>query len=257
MNNNQKKNKETIFVIGNFNIDLIFYPVNRQIRWGEERTVDNMIVRSAGSAGYTTHTLASLGIVPKIIGNLGNDHYGKTIIKSLESYGIVTKNLRIENCPTGISITVVNSKGERAFITYLGHLKHFTSKTATEYLLNISKIDYVMFSGYFLLPSLSEKGAIDILTLCKEKGALILFDPGWDPMGWKPNKINEIKRILEYVDIFIPNKEEAYAITNKNIAEEAVCNLLKLGPKKVIVKMGNKGSVFKEMDSNSVFVPQF
>ena len=63
-------------VIGNFNIDMVFYPVNMLPAWGEERTCDVRLVRAAGSAGYAALTLGTLGVRAEAVGNVGNDLYG-------------------------------------------------------------------------------------------------------------------------------------------------------------------------------------
>ena len=143
-----------ICVIGNFNIDLILIPVTRLPRWGKEYTVDGMIVRSAGAAGNTSFALAKFGIIPSCVGNVGNDLYGQKILNDLKKYGIDINDIEISpDIATGVGVTLVqHGGGERTFITYLGNLIRFDENLIQRHYGLIEKAEYVLLTGYFLLP---------------------------------------------------------------------------------------------------------
>jgi sugar/nucleoside kinase (ribokinase family) len=233
-----------VVVIGNLNIDLVFSPVNALPAWGEEKTSTSMCVCAAGSAGYSALALGKLGVHPRVIGNVGADHYGTFILDALRAACVDTGGVRVANSPTGVSVTLTNERGERAFVTYPGHLGEFSPEWVLEEIRSLSLLRYCLLSGYFLLPALGAAGAIEVLRCCRERGGTTLLDTGHDPQGWQSGTIRDLRHVLREVDIFLPNREEALAISGRNIIDDAASALLKWGPQMVLVKLGGEGSLF-------------
>lgn len=229
---------QKVVVIGNLNIDLVFYPVNALPAWGEEKTSGSMFVRAAGSAGYSALALGKLGVRPRVIGNVGADHYGTFILDALQEACADPGGVRVVESPTGISVTLSNEHGERAFITYPGHLGKFRQDWVLDEILALPPLGYCLFSGYFLLPALGPAGAIEVLQCCRERGGTTLLDTGHDPQGWQPETIEDLRSVLREVDIFLPNREEALAISGRSTVDDAATALLKWGPRIVLIKPG-------------------
>ena len=246
---------KSILVVGNLNIDLVFYPVNTLPSWGEEKTCKIMLIRSAGSAGYSALALGRFGLQTTLIGNIGNDIYGTMIMKDLKEVQVNINEVYVSNCPTGVSVTIVNETGERAFVTYYGHLEAFSTDSAIRGIDSISHVDYCLLSGYFLLPGLGANGAIEILRACHKRGGVTLLDTGCDPKGWQADTIRDVHRILREVDIFLPNMEEAIAISGKSDAKEAAKTIIDLGPTTVIIKQGKWGSTHVSRSSSPITAP--
>jgi len=94
-----------VLAIGNLNVDLVFYPVRDLPAWGEERTVDLMLTRAAGSAGYSALVLGNLGMRPVVIGNVGCDGYRTFILRELTEAGADVTRVQVSGLPTGVSAT--------------------------------------------------------------------------------------------------------------------------------------------------------
>ncbi|MFH1577607.1 MAG: PfkB family carbohydrate kinase [Candidatus Omnitrophota bacterium] len=60
---------------------------------------------------------------------------------------------------------------------------------------------------------------------------------------WIENKRNHLLRLLKKVDIFLLNESEARQLTNHNSIVKSAKALIKLGPKIVIIKRGEHGSL--------------
>jgi len=233
-----------VVVIGNLNIDLVFYPVNALPAWGEEKTSASMFVRAAGSAGYSALALGKLGVHPRVIGNVGADHYGTFILDALRVACVDTGGVRVAGSPTGVSVALTDERGERAFVTYPGHLREFSPEWVLDEVRSLPLVRYCLLSGYFLLPALGPAGAIEVLRFCQERGGTTLLDTGDDPQGWQSGTIRELRHVLNEVDIFLPNREEALAISGMKTIGDAATTLLEWGPQIVIVKQGGNGSIF-------------
>jgi sugar/nucleoside kinase (ribokinase family) len=234
----------SVAVIGNLNIDLVFHPVNVLPAWGEEKASASMYVRAAGSAGYSAQALGMLGVHPRVIGNVGADHYGTFILEALRSAGVDTSGVRVTALPTGVSVTLTNERGERAFVTYPGHLGEFRTEWVLEQIRSLPPFRYYLLSGYFLLPALGAAGAIEVLRCCRARGGTSLLDTGDDPQGWPFGTIGELRHVLREVDIFLPNREEALTISGRTRIDAAATALLGWGPRTVLVKLGGEGSIF-------------
>lgn len=232
----------THLVIGNFNVDIVFYPVNVLPAWGEERTCDVKLVRSAGSAGYAALALGALGVPVEAIGNVGNDFYGSLILDALSRTGVSIGYIQRTDSATGVSITMTNHQGDRAFLTYYGHLDELRVDRAIRDICSVPRVGYCLLAGYFLLRNLGPDGASDILRACKTQGGTTMLDTGFDPQGWEPGTVESIHSVLKEVDIFCPNYQEAVAVSGELDISAAARVLLDLGPEMVFVKNGDKGS---------------
>lgn len=73
---------------------------------------------------------------------------------------------------------------------------------------------------------------------------------------WIENKRSRLLRLLKKVDIFLLNESEARELTEEASLIKAARSIIKFGPKKVIIKRGEHGSVM--VWGNSVFcIPAF
>ena len=61
---------------------------------------------------------------------------------------------------------------------------------------------------------------------------------------WMDNALNELKDVIEKVDLIIINDEEAQQLTSESNIFNAGNKILKMGPKKVIIKKGEHGSIY-------------
>jgi argininosuccinate lyase len=230
-------------------MDHILRPVDELPKWGEERVAREMECRVAGSAGYCALALAALGDHPHVVGNVGNDARGVRILDALQRVGAETQAVALTPMPTAVSITLVNRHGERAFVTYLGHLPELRVESILESLGAYPALGHVIFAGYFLLPGIGGSGLIKIFRRCRERGGVVILDTGDDPRGWSTQTLRELRLILRHVDVFLPNDDEAEAITRQSRADRAARALLDLGAATVVVKRGPKGALYAQRTS--------
>ena len=73
---------------------------------------------------------------------------------------------------------------------------------------------------------------------------------------WMDNTLNELLLVIKKVDLIIINDEEAQQLTSEKNIFNAGEKILKMGPKKVIIKKGENGSVYLD-SQNKYILPAF
>jgi sugar/nucleoside kinase (ribokinase family) len=229
-----------ISVIGNVNVDLLVWPAAEFPPPGTDMPVESIQTRAAGAAGNTALALARLGCIPRLIGCVGDDHYGRFIVDELVAAGIEEGVLVLPGEPTGISIAFEAPERDRSFLTLLGSLQTFEASMVPPDAL---EGDYVLLCGYFCLPSLRGRGTLKLLERVRAAGGRTLFDCGWDPAGWPQETKREIVELLPLVDYFLPNEVEAGCLTGIEDPMAAARVLGRISGGWVIVKLGKEGCV--------------
>ena len=80
-----------------------------------------------------------------------------------------------------------------------------------------------------------------VINQCSNPNRFIILDT---MNFWMDNALNELKDVVEKVDLIIINDEEAQQLTNESNIFNAGNKILKMGPKKVIIKKGEHGSIY-------------
>lgn len=234
-------------VVGNYNIDLVLAHLADMPQWGTESVVTHMDPRPAGAAGYTAMALATLGMTPACVGNVGDDDYGRLLRRDIVARGGDDSGLLVTaGAQTGLGAALIRADGQRSFVTYMGHLERLNEameRQAEEASPLFEAAPYVLYTGYFLLPGLGPGASAAMLARWKNAGKTVLFDTGWDPLGWSKATRAEIRDLLRWVDIFLPNEDEAAVLTGESDPATAAAQLARYGPKAVVVKLGAQGAL--------------
>jgi ribokinase len=230
-------------IIGNLNIDLIIRNVPGLPLWGQEVMGTSHSHVSSGQAGYLAFALSRLGVPVGLVANVGEDLNGQQIVRDLRSYGIDTRGVGVTpGGQTGISIAIVRTDGERAFVSDLGCLWSFTETNIRSSWQMVEDAEVVCLVGLFCLPGLTFDGAARQLGAARQAGKTTMLDTGWDPRNWPEETRAGMRLLLNEVSLFMPNWDEARAITGQDTLEDAARELLSWGPEIVVIKCGDQGS---------------
>ena len=228
--------KFDVIVVGELNIDLILNQIEGQPVVGKEILANQMELTLGSSSAICASNLSSLGMKVAFIGKLGNDVFGRFIIEQLESKGVDTSMIIIdENLETGASIALSYDE-DRAMITHQGAMLHLGLDDIDQ--AKLQSASHLHFSSYFLQPGF--KGSLNVLfQKAKESGLTTSLDVQWDPFEkWDLN----LEQTLPFVDVFLPNEVELLHLTDQEDLDKAIEQIRGLA-KHVVVKCGNKGSL--------------
>ena len=234
---------EKVCIIGTLNMELILGKLTQIPAWGTQSVVEDLKLTAAGSAARVAFPLSRLGAKSYIVGNVGTDTYGHEIINTIRRYGLSTEGIEeTDHQQTGVCVSLVREDGQRMFVSFLGSLSSFNEDAIIRHYQLIQEADYLLLTGYFVLPGLRARSLRDIFRKAKQDGKVVLLDTGWDFGGWSKQTREEIFSLLEYVDIFLPNYDEARMLTGYSSVDDIAKELLSYDTARVIMKSGDEGS---------------
>jgi sugar/nucleoside kinase (ribokinase family) len=242
--------QKKILVIGELNVDLILSGLDAFPTLGQEILADELSVVLGSASAIYAAGLARLGAHVDFVGKLGADHYGDFIRQQLRQRGVGIQHLiRDESVRTGMTISLT-SPHDRALITYLGSIPQL--RLADVNIAILQHYRHLHVSSYFLQKGL-QVGLPTLFRQAHEAGLTVSLDTGWDPKGrWGGDAL---LALLEQVDLFMPNEDEARAIARVDDVGQALCELVKRA-RWVVVKRGAAGATSLR-DGQIVHSPAF
>jgi sugar/nucleoside kinase (ribokinase family) len=233
-----------VCVIGNLNMDLLMRGARTLPTWGHEVDVAGQQLTTAGQAGYLALGLAAAGAQVSVLGVVGDDRWGEEIIGDLAHAGVSVDGVDIvSGARTGLTVAIVRPDGERAFVSDFGSSAAVTEATIDRLWAHGRAAQAVCLVGQFNLPALGLDAAARLFRRARDEGRTTVLDTGWDPSGWPPRTLAGVRGLLAVTDVFLPNLDEAEAISGTRDPEAAARMLQELGPTVVVVKCAEHGSV--------------
>lgn len=222
-----------VLVVGELNADLILKG-DVQPQFGQvEKLLDDATLTIGSSSAIFACGAARLGLKVAFIGKVGDDEFGRFMLRELTARGIDVSGVTTDPIiKTGL--TVILSKGnDRAILTFLGSI---AALRYAEIDLNLlTRAHHLHLGSYFLLDALRP----DIPRLfaeAKVRGLTVSLDTNYDPAEkW------DVAEALNNVDVFLPNEAELRAIAGLNDVSAALEKLSDIVPL-VAVKCGAQGA---------------
>lgn len=215
-----------------------------------EQFVDDYQIELGGSAAIFASQFKKLGGEPCLLGVVGNDTLGDILVGKIKELGISPEEIyQSPVLKTGVGLGLIKGQ-DRAMLTYTGSISGVTESIVEESgILQTTK--HLHIASYFLLEQLHNFWKKELPRL-KTEGVSISLDTNWAPLGnWE-----KVLDILQYVDVFIPNEQEALLISGKETVREAGEFLTRYA-KTVVIKQGPTGaSVFSEEITGHYPIPQ-
>jgi sugar/nucleoside kinase (ribokinase family) len=207
--------------------DIIFGQLNRIPVLGKEEFCRVFAVKAGGGAN-TPMGLARLRIPTSFLTALGDDEMGKIVLSHLIKSGLDPAMFTLKPGMRTPASAVMSTNKDRCFASFGGDGNEFVTERQIEE--GIKKADHVhTYLGYCI--------RYPIAQLCKKYRKTLSLDTSWI----EDMRLSDVKSILSACDIFTPNEEEAYALTNTDNIPDALNCLAGIVPN-AIITMGDKGS---------------
>ena len=187
-----------------------------------------------GGAGTYIALASSLFTKNLAIVSIIGEDFPEKEIKFLNSRGVDTKMIEI-------------IKGGKTFYWKGKYHENMIGRDTLSTELNVlEKFNPIINSEFssseiILLGNLHPFVQNTVINQCSNPNRFIILDT---MNFWMDNALNELKDVVEKVDLIIINDEEAQQLTNESNIFNAGNKILKMGPKKVIIKKGEHGSIY-------------
>lgn len=229
--------QKNVLVIGELNVDLIVSGLTMFPALGREVLAGGLSRVLGSSSAICAVGLARLGAKVDFLGKVGVDEYGEFVIDQLNQWRVGTKHvIRDSVVRTGVTISLTYPQ-DRALITYPGCIPFLRAEDINRTILQ--EYHHLHVGAYFLQKNL-QAGLPPLFAQARRCNLTISFDTGYDPTGkWGGS---ELLTLLDLVDIFIPNEQEARAIAQVDDTEAALRKLAER-TRLVVIKRGRAGAM--------------
>jgi len=233
-----------VYTIGDCVLDLFFE---------DDKPVE---ARPGGSFLNSAVSLGRLGIKVSLISELGEDRVGMQIIKFLEQNAVDTQNIsRFTDTNSNLALAFLD---EHRNADYAFYKTRAGKKSYIIFPDDVNKDDVILFGSFLAIKEEFRSTLVSFLKSCKEKGAIIIYDP-----NFRAQHLPLLKDVLPYIkenmalaDIVKASNEDFELICGVKKATEAK-HWLKGVSSAVLIYTANKNGVFVYTDKlHSFVVPQ-
>jgi ribokinase len=237
-----------VIIFGSINMDLVV-KTPRFPQPGETLVGHTFFTAPGGKGANQAVAVGKLGIQARMVGRVGGDMFGKTLLESLKRSGVDATYVVVDDDqPSGTAVIFVDDTSENEIVIVAGANGAVGDA-------DLARLDEVLKPGDQLLLQLEVpmETVVAAAKIAHEKGAIVIFDPA--PVAALPEDI------YGYVDVITPNETEATAlvgfeVNNEVSAAKAAKVLQERGVREVVIKMGSKGAYWDD-GQKAVFIPAF
>jgi sugar/nucleoside kinase (ribokinase family) len=225
--------------------DLVIPPLAELPAPGELVATEDFLLASGGCAANVAVSLAKLGVPSAVAGCVGADLFGDFLQRELSRLGVDTRGLR-RSAERGTSKTVILPVGgeDRRFVHTFGANAEFTVEHVDRTLL--ADCDVFYLGGYLVLPGVEAPELAQLCAEARADGATTVLDVVV-PRGADVS-LEAVRAVLPHVDFFVPNEDEARALTGEAKPHRGAARLVEAGCGTAIVTRGTAGAVLRSRD---------
>lgn len=210
-----------------------------------------------GAPANVLACLAKLGRKTAFIGKVGTDMQGEFLKSVLDKSGIETRALIFDKSVfTTLAFVSLDDNGDRSFA--------FARKPGADTMLRFEEVDLELiedskifhFGSLSLTDNPAREATLFAIEHAKRSGAIISYDPNYRPLLWPSaeNAIENMRSVLDSVDIIKLSDEETFLLTNEHDIEKASKVLISKGISIVAITLGENG-VFIANQNEAIHVP--
>lgn len=204
--------------------------------------------------------LARLGFGCGWFSRLGQDEFGKEILRTIKGEGVDVSRVVLDpDSPTGVFFVERQSDGEFKCYYYrqFSAASSLSKKDIDPHYIKSAKVIYI--TG--ITPAISEparEATEEMLRLALENGQMIVFDPNLRLKLWGIGQAREVLvPLMQKSTYVLPGEEELTQLMDCEGLEIAIETAHGLGIGNIIVKTGANGAVIALTGENVVEVPAF
>jgi len=225
----------SVVVVGSVNMDLVLKAPHVP-RPGQNVFAHSFERFPGGKGANQAVAAARLGARTAFVGCVGDDAFGEELVGTIRAAGVdCTCVRRASQKPTGTALIIVDDAGENAIVVARGANASVSGDDLQAAADLVADADVMLLQ--LEIPVQTVAKAVE---MARRHGVRTVLDAG--------PPCRDFSEALFGVDVLSPNMDEAEAILETpvrdlNEAEAAARELLRRGPKAVVLKLGDQGAL--------------
>lgn len=236
----------TVVVLGSINLDLVVEVPHLPIK-GETVIGDRFFSAAGGKAANQAVAIAKLGTAVNLVGQIGDDSFGQTLIASLQTAGVNTAGVTVNpQTHSGIASIVVDKRGANTIACAGGANNLVREKELAQFKKILPQVKIALLELGIPIATV-----LNAAREAKAHDCLLILDPA-------PVISNLPQELYSLIDIITPNEIEAsqlvgFTVDGVTTAKQAASSLHQMGVKNVIITLGSQGSLYSN-ESESFWI---
>lgn len=224
-----------IVVVGSLNLDLVAR-VPRRPQGGETILGSRFEQHPGGKGANQAVAAARLGAAVAMVGAVGADGFGETLLASLRRDGVDLSWVeRRDGVGTGVAVITVDDQAENSIIVIPGANAGVDAAQVLRAEPAVAGARVMLIQLEIPLPAV-----LAAARLGRQHGLTVVLDPAPAPTEPLP------RELLELADYVTPNETEATALTGLQVdpanPRPVAERLLALGARRALIKLGRQGA---------------
>jgi ribokinase len=236
-------------VFGSLNMDLVSR-VPRLPNPGETILGSSFVTTPGGKGANQAVALSQLGIPTQMVGRVGGDDLGRSLIASLQSRGINTDHVLIDDSThSGVAVITVTTAGENQIIGVFGANGQVDTTDVDRLIPILATATVLLLQLEIPLAAVQQAAQV-----AHRMGVRVILDPA-------PVQTTELRAVYPFIEFLLPNEVEAsqlvgFPVYDTVTAAQAAEKLQQQGARTVIIKLGAQGAYCRS-GADGFFVPAF
>jgi fructokinase len=231
----------TVLCLGEVLIDLIAETP------GSLTTASRFLKCAGGAPANVAVGIARLGVSCGFTGKVAADPFGDFLVSTLHANGVDTRRVvRTREAPTALAFVSRSAGGERDFLFYRNPCADAQLTEEDLPLDWLQQVRFLHIGGVSLSRDPSRQATLRAIKHAKANRAVVTFDPNLRLDLWRDDLAEcrrLVRRALGFTEIFLPSEEELLLLMDTENLEQAISQVLALGPRVVCVKQGARGAL--------------
>jgi ribokinase len=225
-----------VVVVGSLNLDLVV-PVPRHPAPGETVLGGDVFRNPGGKGANQSVAAARLGQPTALVGRVGRDDAGRTLVSSLREAGVDgTRVLETEDAPSGMALITVDEHGENAIVVSPGANAHLRPE-------DVESAGPILRAARVVLLQLEVPIETAVAAARSAPGTVVLNPAPAQPLP---------PALLDSVDVLVPNRSELAVLTGAGAEprdeDQTVRLAARIESPAVVVTLGADGALVVEGD---------
>jgi ribokinase len=222
-----------IVVVGSLNMDLVAR-TRRLPQPGETIIGSGFSAFPGGKGANQSVAAARLGAAVKMIGRVGVDAFGDSLLRALATDNVDTSQVRRDSAvPTGIAMITVDASGQNTIVVTSGANAQVTPE-------DVSAAEGIFESASALVVQLESplETVTRAVEIAKKHRVRVILNPApAQPLD---------AALLSRVDYLVPNRNELAQLSGRDSIREGVRRLQEIGVRGIVVTLGEEGALVVE-----------